>query len=401
MRITNKLRLNANICKPRSGVSPIRRPGLGMPNPRLAGWASSDGRSRGRTDASDIEFVTWKEERVLAGLQGEDWLIKDRLEFGGVTMLAAAPKGGKSTLVMALYAAIAKGTDFFGLQVQRVPILNIDAENRPRFRVERFDRASGYDDGDADSYYLRPRSIPDPLTEGYLERAIAAAVKKTGHAKGLVIIDTLRSAFVGGKHFNERDANSMARLLGGLRKCAERSGWAFLILHHTAKKTATFYGSVAIAGSVDYLWTLSGDERTKTSTLSVKGRGDAVEDMTFIYDLASQRLELQAVPEAGRDSATQEVLDLLGVFGWSEGEAMTTARFRDALEARASGRSSKSFAESRVRQLFSQGFLDRDGEGTRSDPHRYWLGEPGRVFVATAGESGGEAEDEIKCRSEA
>ena len=193
--------------------------------------------SQSRRDGCVIPFVSWKEERVLAEIQREDWVIKDRLEFGGVTLLAASPKAGKSTLVMALFAAIARGTDFFGLPVQRVPILLIDPENRPRFRVEKFDRASDFEEGEADKYYLRPREIPSPLTPEFLESAVSSAVERTGQPKGLVVIDTLRSCFVAGEDFNELDANSMARLLGRLRKVADGTGWGLLILHHTTSNS--------------------------------------------------------------------------------------------------------------------------------------------------------------------
>src|SRR4051812_40629448 len=69
----------------------------------------------------EIDFVSWGMERVLADLQRDDWLIKDRLEFGGVTLLAASPKAGKATPGMALFAAIARGDGFFRPAVPPVP----------------------------------------------------------------------------------------------------------------------------------------------------------------------------------------------------------------------------------------------------------------------------------------
>lgn len=339
----------------------------------------------------DISFVTWQMERVLADTQVDDWLIKDRLEFGGVSMLAASPKAGKSTLVMALFAAIARGTDFFGLPVRRVPILLIDPENRPRFRVEKFDRAADFEEGEANEYYLRPREIPVPVTPEYLERAIASAVEKTGQKKGLAVIDTLRSCFVAAGDFNERDPTSMARLLGRLRRVAEGTGLGLLILHHTTKKGTSFYGTVAIGGAIDFLWIMTSNEKARNSTLSVKGRGDAVEDMTFQFDLKRQRLELAEGKRGSedRDEGTEETLKFLGYFGWDEGNAITTGRLRDLIAA-SGWEVSRSFVESRLRKFAALEFLERRGRGNKKSPYAFWVSDAGKKYVAT----GGEVEDE-------
>ena len=65
---------------------------------------------------------------------------------------------------------------------------------------------------------------------------------------------------------------------------------------------------------------------------------------------------------------------------------MTSGQFRDSLVLSGAEKSSKSFAESRVRRFSEAGWLDRSGAGTRADPYRFWISEGGRDYLATCGD---------------
>jgi hypothetical protein len=238
------------------------------------------------------------EEKQAAEEERDDWVLLDHLEFASIGMLISPGFGGKSTLIAEVIAAIAKGEPLFGLiPLRRCPVLNLDMKNKAKDRIARFRRATGDELGVLESLYFRPRDLDvmaEPLTIRFIERTIEAVKHRTGEDRGLLIIDTLSSAFPA---VNQKDDIQMIKLLGELRKAARRHRWAILILHHTTKKGGVVFGSSAILRVLDWLWTLKRDDRTGITTISFRGRSSSARDLELAWDPTLHRpVPVSAIP---------------------------------------------------------------------------------------------------------
>jgi hypothetical protein len=159
-----------------------------------------------------VSFETWEQTCTIAAEQREDWLIPHWAEFGGLHILTGLPFSGKSSIVAEIVACMATGKPFCTMPVQPAPLLVLDLENRERVIVKRIKNALGGDQGDLNRLWHRvnPARIPRPLTNGFVRTCIDALKgSMDGADKGLVVIDTLRSAFAGcGSSTSSRPARS-------------------------------------------------------------------------------------------------------------------------------------------------------------------------------------------------
>ena len=127
---------------------------------------------------------------------------------------------------------------------------------------------------------VNPDDLPEvPVPMSY----VVACIEAAGSPRGLLIIDTMRTAF----QQDSNDEKEMLRLLTPLKLIAKRTGWAILVLHHNAKYSNRYSGNTAFAGVLDYLWNWTRDGYA--AELSLEGRDDAVPPLCFEFDLDRQR----------------------------------------------------------------------------------------------------------------
>jgi RecA-family ATPase len=174
-----------------------------------------------------------------------DWLWKNRIPIGRLTMLDGDPGSGKSTLSLVIASAVSRGLPLpFGEKPKAAAnVLLMSCED-------------GYSDT------IRPRLdsagadvsrivIPNPgrglattmLNASFIEQAVKIA------GPALVIVDPI-VAFARGK--NTDKANEVRELLSPLMSIAERHALACLVIRHFTKQVdarAMYRG----AGSVDFM----------------------------------------------------------------------------------------------------------------------------------------------------
>jgi hypothetical protein len=177
-----------------------------------------------------------------------DFIWDGVLPAGGVAILAAPPKIGKSHLVLDLALAISEGREIFGHQAKKGRVIYYaleDGENIIRQRVRRRG-LTGYGGVyvATDSPIMADDDVS--LLEEHIEQIDPV----------LVIIDTLRATNVG-KDKSENEAG-YADVVYRIGKVARERGVAVLIVHHTTKAqtgspVADVRGSSAIAGAVDVI----------------------------------------------------------------------------------------------------------------------------------------------------
>ncbi len=191
----------------------------------------------------------------------------------GLTLLAGAPKLGKSWLALNLAAAVAAGGRALGrVQVDQGEVLYLALEDPPRRLASRLRLILN---GDAAPHGLTFETEWPPLADGGADQLDAWLAEHPG--RRLVVVDVV--ARVRGQvddRVNRYDADYHA--MAELKKLADRHGVAILVLHHTRK-----------AGAEDYLDTVSG-------THGLAGAADAVAVMTRARTSADAVLQV-----TGRD----------------------------------------------------------------------------------------------------
>ena len=189
----------------------------------------------------------------------------------GLTLLAAAPKIGKSWMVLGLGIACASGGYAFGqLSVARRPVLYLALEDGQRRLKDRL-TCLGVDEGPADLHLL---TMTDP---GAMLTTIRAFVESHANEAPLVVLDTLGKAMPLALP-NETTYARDYRVTGALKAVVDRVPGASLIaVHHTRKLDATDFldavsGTQGVAGAADTVLVLSRNREDSNAILRVTSR---------------------------------------------------------------------------------------------------------------------------------
>jgi hypothetical protein len=286
------------------------------------------------------------------------WLWHGYLARGGLTVLGAREKAGKSTFAWALVAALLTGTDFCGRPTTPTPVpVVVLTEEPPATVVEKLERFGIGPDA--------PLSIltrADAPGRPSWDDVVAAAVAEAGRiGAGLVVIDTL-AFWAALPPDAENSAGAMTEALRPLLAATGR-GLAVLCLHHVNKAHGELRGSTAIGATADIIVTLTREpESPCRRRLEVVGRFSECPTEPVLVELENDRYVALGSP---RDVSAEE----------------RERAVREALPAEPPGRTQKELAEAmgipqqRVAEVLSallaRGLAVRTGHGTRSSPYRY------------------------------
>lgn len=203
----------------------------------------------------------------------------------GLSVLAGAPKRGKSWLSLALAVAVAGGGVFLGQQCRQGDVLYLDLESR-KYRVQ--DRLAKLITGPAPPrLYIAHDAAPlgDELY-AQLDGWCKAVQDPT-----LIIIDTLGRVRAGGKKSSENAYESDTRMYGGLQKWATSHSLAVLVVHHLRKVKDSddwfdkINGSNGLVGAADTVFGLGGARGEAVSKFMVSGRDiDGDYEMAIRFD---------------------------------------------------------------------------------------------------------------------
>lgn len=203
----------------------------------------------------------------------------------GLSVLAGAPKRGKSWLSLALALAVAGGKTFLGQQCRQGDVLYLDLESR-KYRVQ--DRLAKLITGPAPPrLYIAHDAAPlgDELY-AQLDGWCKAVQEPT-----LIIIDTLGRVRAGGKKSSENAYESDTRMYGGLQKWATGHRLAVLVVHHLRKVKDSddwfdkINGSNGLVGAADTVFGLGGARGEAVSKFMVSGRDiDGDYEMAIRFD---------------------------------------------------------------------------------------------------------------------
>ena len=164
--------------------------------------------------------------------EGERWLVEGFLSRESITVLAAAPKTGKTWVSLALAVGVASGTAALGRYPAstRGPVLVFPAEDDPRAvreRVAGLCKGAGLDLSELELDIITAEQVllDNPEDRRRLERVLEARRPR------LVVLDPLVRLHSGAESY----VGHVAELFGYLRTLQRRYGLAVLVTHHLAK----------------------------------------------------------------------------------------------------------------------------------------------------------------------
>jgi len=242
------------------------------------------------------DFLTMNNERP-------NWVIPNLIPQG-LTILAGAPKQGKSFLALQMALAVATGTPLLGQQVPKGNVFFYDLENSVAGMQQRVltlleNIEYNIDDINMELEFASP--IFDQNGFKDLDAWVAKAAPSTPK---LVVIDVLRRAFGGKLDSNNYDAVTMA--LGPLHRWAQQNGVAVVAVTHTRKGRGRddvamddhfelISGSNAISSVADATLLLRRPRGMHKGTLAITGRlvGENMYSIDFDPDSLSWKLSDQ------------------------------------------------------------------------------------------------------------
>lgn len=228
-----------------------------------------------------------------------DWLTEGLLK-PGLSVLAGAPKIGKSWMVLQLCLAVAQGKPFLGMATKKSRVLYISLEDSQYRLQERLNRIS--DEGCENLYLATSCS---PLGEE-LAREITQFSLHHENTR-LVVIDTFQKI---------REQTSQMSYSGDyadvsyMKHIADQLGITLLLVHHTRKMSDSdvlneISGTNGIAGSADTLMILKKRKRSdRTAVFSCTGRDN--DDIVMELELGRENCIWRAV--SGKSKSRKETM---------------------------------------------------------------------------------------------
>ena len=232
-----------------------------MSNPRKAGRRADRARKT-RYTAAELETETFPEPRwAVPGLISE-----------GLTLLAGAPKVGKSWLALDVALAVASGGKAFGsIDVDEGDALYLALEDTPR-RLQR--RLRKIKAGDALPSRLTIETSSPPLSEGG-ENLVRDWLDEAEEPR-LVVVDVFEK--VRGKRSGGDAYASDYAAMAVLKDLSDEYEVAVVVVHHTRKMTSDDWvelvaGTNGVTGAADSIAVLQRPNRdAPDGTLSITGR---------------------------------------------------------------------------------------------------------------------------------
>lgn len=213
----------------------------------------------------------WLLDQVFAALV----YVVDGIVPEGLTLLVAAPKIGKSWLVLGIAIAISTGRNVLGcLPTKAAPVLYCALEDGPR-RLQSRLRTLGVKSLSDNLVFLT--EIPG----GDVLATVAEFMDKHSSKNPVVIVDTLGKIDAPART-NETQYARDYRVIGSLKALADGNpGSSIIIVHHTRKMDGADFldavsGTQGIAGAADTILLLKRSRHESQAQLQVTSR-DAAE----------------------------------------------------------------------------------------------------------------------------
>jgi hypothetical protein len=349
---------------------------LGEQQPGDTGDSRDTGKAR-------LARTHWSARELMAAEFPEPRWAVPGLIAEGATLLAGAPKAGKSWFALDLAVAAASGGQALGrVNVKAGPVLYLALEDTGRRLQARLAKVLGPDDA-PEGLILATRCKPLPLGGD----ADISVWLKHHHGAQLVIIDVL--ARVRGPSSRdippyEADYHALARA----KAIADEHGVPFVVVHHTRKAAGedfidTISGTHGLAAAADSILVLKRIRGKADAILHVTGRDveEASYALRFAADIGAwQLLDVPAAEVTVGDTRAK----ILAYVRQHEGSAPKEIAYATGLDY--------GLTKKTCRRMADDAQLDTDGHGAYFLPVAsvsYGSGVPAVPPVPDAGQSNG------------
>ena len=282
----------------------------------------------------------------------QQWLVEGFLPAGGMSVISAKPKVGKSTIARQLALNVATGKAFLGRETQQGEVIYFALEEKWQEVTNHF-----RDLGATGNEPIRIHCGSAPIAA--MEEA---RVLLQQQQPALLIIDPLF------KFARVKDGNDYAQMTAALEPIlalARETGTHIFCVHHSGKgeradPTDAILGSTAIFGNVDTAVMLAKYDGYRTIS-SCQRYGEDVPETVLEFNPDRRAVKLGASrDQAEQDSREQQILKFL--------ESRPGALEADILTGVVGRRKNK---VSDLRNLVGTR-VQRQGKGWKADPYRYF-----------------------------
>jgi AAA domain len=282
------------------------------------------------------------------------YLWENLLIKGGLSILAAKPKVGKSTLARNLTYALAKGDpSFLGRNITSTGAVVYLALEEKRSEVKK--------------HFLRMGACENlPIfvhTGSAPEKAIEELRKAIIESKAvLAIVDPLQRLI---RLPDLNDYSTVSLALEPLMQIARETGCHILLVHHANKGIAreggdSILGSTAIFGSVDCALIMKRTEAYRTVE-SIQRYGEDLPRIVLTFDVLTGLMSSGGTLEDAEIAECKQVIIAL-----LAGHEMTETEIKDGIADHNSGSVSKG-----IRLLYAEKKINRRGLGKKGEPFVY------------------------------
>ena len=279
------------------------------------------------------------------------WLWERTLPTFGLSLLAAKPKVGKSTLARCLALNVSRGESFLGRATSPGPVVYLALEEKRSEVKAHFERMGATDE----PIFIHVGSAPETALAEL--KAVIAETKAV-----LAIVDPLL------RLVRLRDGNDYAevtRELEPLLMLARETGCHILAVHHLGKGEReggdSILGSTALFATVDAALLMKRRDAGRTLE-SIQRYGEDIPRMALGFaSLTGTLTALGSVEEMETQQTAGAICDALAEHEKTEKEIREELGGNTGLTGRA------------LRWLRDEGYVKREGSGKRNDAYRYFL----------------------------
>ncbi len=303
---------------------------------RFASKGETNNRAFKLTPMAD--FLAEPEEEV-------PYVWDDTLPAGGLSILGARPKTGKTTLARNLAHRVARGTPFLGRDTRQGPVVYLALEEK-RAELQRQLRQMGVEADDP--LYVHTGAAPQDAL-----MALRAAIRQVRPL--LAVVDPLQD-FARVRDMN--DYSAVHESLAPLREVARETGTHVLVLHHN-NKSDDLLGSTQLSGAVDTLLFMARRDGARTIRSVQRYGTDISETLLRLNRNTGVVVEDGDYSQHREDDLKEVILNCV------QQGALTETEIR-----RKVGGNENAVAKT-MRVLVEEGQLVRTGAGKKGDPYRY------------------------------
>ena len=296
-----------------------------------------------------------------------DWLWEGILPCGGLGLVVAKPKVGKTTLAFNLAVAVSRGELFLGRKTLQRSVVYLALEEKKGEIQKNLSKLGVVDE--PLFFHFGPAPVEAMKEVGPLIKEIGA---------GLLVIDIMQK-FCRVKDLN--DYSQVTRALEPLMATARQLNCHILLVHHAGKRDRDdgddILGSTGLLGGVDTSIHIKKREKRRTF-FTIQRYGTDTPETVLTLTLDGRLEATGSREEVEVDETIPPILEALEQGPQTINEIWNGIERRHELVTKA------------LHGLLEQGKIKRTGSGKKGDPYRYekipifpspvYIGEGGKEF---------------------